>query len=157
MSNRVDTASKLIHATASAIYRAFATPEAMETWLPPGRMTGRMLAFAFHEGGSYRMRLTYDESQHTPGKTSDEADEVEVNFVKLIPDERIVQAVTFKSDDPAFSGEMRITWTFEPAQDGTLVTVSCENVPTGISREDHQAGLTSTLSNLAAFVEKTSK
>lgn len=112
---------------------------------------------AFREGGSYRMRLTYDESQHSPGKTSEDADEVEVNFVKLVPDERIEQAVTFKSEDPAFSGEMRIAWTLESMQNGTLVTVRCENVPTGIRRKDHQAGLISTLSNLAAFAEETSE
>jgi len=153
MPGRVDMASKLIHASAAAIYQAFATPGAMETWLPPKGMTGRMLAFAFREGGSYCMRLTYDQSQHAPGKTSGEADEVEVHFVKLLPDERIEQAVTFMSEHPAFSGEMRITWTFESVQHGTLVTVRCENVPTGIRREDHQAGLTSTLSKLATFAE----
>ena len=153
MSKRGDTASKLIRASASAIYQAFATPEAMERWLPPQGMTGHILAFAFREGGGYRMRLTYNESQHTPGKTSDDADEVEVRFVKLVRDERIEQAVTFNSEDPAFSGEMRIAWILESAQKGTLVTVRCENVPAGIRREDHQAGLSSTLNNLAAFAE----
>src|SRR5687768_5577711 len=108
MYDRVDTASKLIHASAPAIYRAFSTPGAMEAWLPPEGMTGRMLAFAFREGGFYRLRLTYDEPQHAPGKTSEDADEIEVRFVKLVPDERVEQAVTFNSDDPKFSGEMRI-------------------------------------------------
>ena len=56
----------------------FATAEAMKTWLPPQGMTATMLAFTFREGGIYRMRLTYDEPQHTPGKTSEDADEVEV-------------------------------------------------------------------------------
>jgi uncharacterized protein YndB with AHSA1/START domain len=154
MSKRVDTASRLIRASASRVYQAFATARAMESWLPPEGMTGTMLAFAFREGGAYRMRLTYNEPQHTPGKTSEDADEVEVRFVKLVPDERIEQAVTFESDDPAFAGEMRITWALEPGPDGTLVTVRCEDVPAGIQPEDHQAGLTSTLNNLAAFVEK---
>jgi uncharacterized protein YndB with AHSA1/START domain len=117
-------------------------------------MTGTMLAFAFGEGGSYRLRLTYNEPQHTPGKTSEDADEVEVRFVKLVPNERIEQAVTFESDDPAFSGEMRIAWILESVQNGTLVTVRCEDVPLGICAEDHQAGLQSTLSNLAAFAER---
>jgi hypothetical protein len=34
------------------------------------------------------------------------------------------------------------------------VTVRCENVPAGIQADDHQAGLKSTLSNLAAFAER---
>jgi hypothetical protein len=50
---------------------------------------------------------------------------------------------------------MRITWVLEPARDGTLVTVRCDDVPSGIRAEDHQAGLTSTLDNLAAFVEES--
>jgi uncharacterized protein YndB with AHSA1/START domain len=125
----------------------------MERWLPPEGMTANMLAFSFREGGAYRMRLTYDEAQPTPGKTSENADEVEVRFVKLVQNERIEQSVVFDSDDPAFSGQMRITWVLESAQDGTLVTVRCEDVPAGIRPEDHQAGLTSTLDNLAAFAE----
>ena len=154
MSTRVDTASKLIRASASTIYRAFATPDAMERWLPPQGMTGSVLAFSFREGGAYRMRLTYDEAQHTPGKTSEDADEVEVRLVRLVPNECIEQAVKFDSEDPAFSGEMRITWILESAQNGTLVTVRCEDVPAGIRPEDHQAGLRSTLDNLAAFAER---
>jgi len=155
MATRVDTASRLIRASPSAIYRAFATADAMEKWLPPPNMSARVLTLSFREGGAYRMRLTYNASQHAPGKTSEDSDEVQVRFVKLVPNERIEQAVTFDSQDPAFSGEMRITWVLEPARDGTLVTVRCDDVPSGIRAEDHQAGLTSTLDNLAAFVEES--
>lgn len=153
MCKRVDTASKLIRASASRIYQAFATAEAMEAWLPPEGMAGTMLAFRFDEGGGYRMRLAYKEPDHSPGKTAEDADEVEVRFVKLVPYERIEQAVTFESDDPSFSGAMRIAWTLEPVDDGTRVTVRCEDVPAGISAEDHQTGLESTLNNLAAYAE----
>jgi uncharacterized protein YndB with AHSA1/START domain len=155
MAKRVDTASKLIRASATVIYKAFATPDAQETWLPPQGMTGNMVAFSFREGGTYRLRLIYNESQHAPGKTSDNADEVEVRFVKLVPAERIEQLVTFNSDDAAFGGQMRMTWLLEPAEDGTLVTVRCEDVPIGIRPEDHQAGLKSTLENLAEFAERS--
>ena len=96
MSKRVDTPSRLIRASASTIYRAFATAQAMESWLPPQGMTGTMLKFAFRDGGAYRMRLTYNEPRHTPGKTSKDADEVQVRFVKLVPHERIEQAATFE-------------------------------------------------------------
>lgn len=149
----IDSASKVIRASASTIYQAFARSGAMEAWLPPRGMTGRTLAFAFREGGAYRMRLTYNEPRPMTGKTSENADEVEVRFVKLVRDERIEQAVTFKSEDSSFQGEMRITWTLEPMPSGTLVTVRCEDVPAGIEPEDHQAGLASTLSNLTAFTE----
>jgi hypothetical protein len=48
---------------------------------------------------------------------------------------------------------MVMTWTLGPAAGGTLVTLTAENVPPGISAEDHSAGLASSLENLARFVE----
>lgn len=154
MAARIDTASKWIRASASRIYEAFAAADEMEAWLPPDGMIGTMLAFSFKEGGGYRMRLTYEKPDHSPGKTSEDADEVNVRLVELIPNERIEEAVTFESDDPAFSGEMSMVWLLEPVEEGTHVTVRCENVPAGIGKEDHETGLKSTLNNLSAFVEK---
>jgi RNA polymerase-binding transcription factor DksA/uncharacterized protein YndB with AHSA1/START domain len=153
MSKRVDEVSRLIHAAASRIFAAFASAEALTEWLPPQGLTGTVLAFDFREGGRCRLRLTYNEPVHNPGKTSEHVDEVAIHFVRLVPAERIEQTAIFESDDDAFSGEMRITWTLEPGESGTLVTVRCEDVPAGISAEDHQAALTSTLDNLAAFSE----
>ncbi len=49
---------------------------------------------------------------------------------------------------------MRITTLLSPSGGGTDVTIWCDNVPSGISAEDHLAGLTSTLANLAAFTER---
>lgn len=152
MATRVDSASKLIRASASTIYRAFAEPGALERWLPPQGMSGRMLRFEFYEGGAYRMRLEYQDARNR-GKTSENADEVEVRIVSLVPDQRIEQVVTFESDDPEFAEEMRITWTLDNAKEGTLVTVRCEDVPLGIRPEDHEAGLKSSLANLATFAE----
>lgn len=128
----------------------------MEKWLPPTGMTAEMLDFDFREGGSYRMRLTYIEPQQGRGKTSDDSDEVEVRLVRLIDGERIEQAVTFESEDPAFSGVMRMTWMLRPARNGTLVSIRCEDVPEGIRPEDHDAGLNATLDNLASFLEAQS-
>ena len=73
-------------------------------------------------------------------------------FLALEPGRRIVQTVEFESADPAFAGTMVMTWTLEPTPDGTEVTVSAANVPSGISAEDHAAGLASSLENLARFV-----
>ena len=78
---------------------------------------------------------------------------VEGRFGELVEDERIVWAVTFHSDDPSYAGEMKMTWSFVPVSGGTDVTITAENVPPGISKEDHDAGLRSTLENLAVFVE----
>jgi uncharacterized protein YndB with AHSA1/START domain len=115
-------------------------------------MTGSMLAFDLREGGGYRLCLTC--AHPGWGKTTPDADEVTVRFTRLVPGERIEQAVAFESDDPAFAGEMRIKWLLQANGDGTHVTVRCEDVPPGISASDHEAGLASTLKNLASFVEQ---
>lgn len=153
MTDRIDRAARRIDAPPSRIYEAFATPEALETWLPPQGMTGLVLAHDFREGGGYRMRLVYDHAEHTPGKTSEHADEVEVRFVRLVPNECIEQAVTFETEHAEFAGEMRMTWVLDASGSATEVTISCENVPEGIGPGDHAAGLASTLANLAAFIE----
>jgi hypothetical protein len=57
-----------------------------------------------------------------------------------------------ESQDARFAGEMTMTWTFAAVLEGTRVTVTAENVPPGVSKDDHDAGLRSSLENLARFL-----
>jgi uncharacterized protein YndB with AHSA1/START domain len=155
VTKRVDTASRWIPASPDAVYGAFAEPGAIERWLPPDGMTGTMLHFDFHEGGSYGMRLTYPVSQRGHGKTSDDADEVAVRLTRLVPGRSIEQEIDFVSEDPAFGGTMRMTWSLVPDRDGTLVTVRAEDVPAGIRPGDHVAAMTASLEQLARYVGPT--
>ena len=153
-SKRTDVASRVIKAPAGKLYRAFVDPQALIAWLPPRGMTARIDVFEPREGGTYRMTLTYERPDHsTRGKTSDDADVVQGQFLELVEDQRIVQLVRFESEDPAFAGAMKTTWSLVPVSGGTEVTILCEDVPAGIRKEDHDTGMRSTLSNLAAFVE----
>ena len=153
MTPRIDAASRSIAASPDAVYRAFSEPGVMERWLPPNDMSGEMLHFDFREGGAYRMRLTYAEPHRGSGKTSDDADEVTVRLTKLDPGRSIEQDVVFESEDPAFAGVMRMTWSMVAVGDRTRVTVRAEDVPVGIRAEDHVAALTTSLEQLATFVE----
>ena len=56
-----------------------------------------------------------------------------------------MERVEFESEDPAFAGAMTVTTTLDAQPDGTKVTILCENVPSGISQADHEAGIASTL------------
>jgi len=150
---RVDRVSRIIHATPDAIYRALLDPDALLAWRPPAGMTGRFDAFDAREGGRYRMTLTYDDGGQGHGKSSDDEDTVQGRFAELVPDTRVVELVEFESDDPAFAGTMRITTSLTPISGGTDVSIACEQVPYGISPEDHQAGMASTLENLADYIE----
>lgn len=98
------------------------------------------------------MTLTYRDAGHA-GKTSENSDTVEGKFLELVPNEKIVQEVEFQSDDAAFAGTMTMTWSIAAVPGGSEVTIRCENVPEGIRKEDHDAGLKSSLDNLAAFTE----
>jgi uncharacterized protein YndB with AHSA1/START domain len=117
-------------------------------------MTGRFERFDARSGGSYRMVLTYSDASGAPGKASAEADIVEARFVDIVPGVRVVQAVDFVSDHPAYAGTMTMVWEVTAIDAGTRVDIVAENVPDGISAEDHAAGLASSLTNLAAFVEQ---
>ncbi|MEO9336511.1 SRPBCC family protein [Mesorhizobium sp. SB112] len=156
MTGRTDTASRIITAAPATIYRAFIDPKALIEWLPPEGMSGRIETFEAKAGGRYRMVLTYeDPAPSIHGKASENTDIIEGRFVEFVPDECVVQIVTFESDDPAFSGDMKMTWSVKPVDGGTEVSLICENVPAGIRAEDHAEGLSSTLDNLAAFVCKS--
>ncbi|TDL42719.1 SRPBCC domain-containing protein [Kocuria rosea] len=48
---------------------------------------------------------------------------------------------------------MTITWELTRVEGGTRVEVRAENVPDGISAEDHAAGFASSLANLAAYLQ----
>jgi len=150
---RTDRASRLVRAPVSRVFAALVDREALETWLPPHDMTGRFERFDPRPGGSYRLVLTYADPAAARGKTSADSDVVEVRYVDIVPDDRVVQAVDFVADDPKFAGTMTMTWTVRDDTDGTRVEIVADDVPDGISAEDHAVGLASSLDNLARFVE----
>ncbi len=151
---RTDRASRVVGAPAERVWTALVDPEALLAWLPPEGMTGRFERFDVRPGGSYRMVLTYSDASGAPGKASAESDIVEARFTDIVPGERVVQAVDFVSDDPAFAGTMTMTWEVTAVDAGTCVNIIAEDVPDGISAADHAAGLASSLANLAAYVER---
>lgn len=99
------------------------------------------------------MVLTYADASGAPGKATADSDIVEGRFVDVVPGVRVVQAVEFVSDDPAFAGTMTMTWQVEAEGNGTRVEIRADNVPAGISPTDHAAGLASSLANLATYLE----
>lgn len=143
----------MVAAPPERVYAAFVDPDALVTWLPPNGMSGRFERFDARPGGSYRLTLTYADASAAPGKSTADSDVVEARFVDVVPGVRVVQAVDFVSDDPAFAGTMIMTWAVAAADSGSLVEIRADDVPDGISAEDHAIGLASSLANLAAYVE----
>src|SRR5688500_19364672 len=151
---RTDVASRVIAAPRGAVYAALVDEEALAAWLPPHGMTARFDRFDPRPGGSYRLVLTYDDASGSPGKATTDSDIVEARYVDIVPDVRVVQAVDFISDAPAFAGTMTMTWEVSAVDAGTTVAITADDVPDGILAEDHATGLASSLANLAQHVER---
>lgn len=149
---RTDAASRVIEAPLTRVYAALVDPRALAKWLPPQGMTGRFEHFDASPGGSYRMTLTYADPPAWGGKSGVDSDIVQARFVEILPDDRVVQAVDFDSDDPSFAGTMIMTWTVTEVDAGTRVDMRADDVPPGISAQDHEAGMTSSLTNLATYL-----
>jgi len=150
---RTDRASRVIGAPVARVFNALLDREALEAWLPPSGMTARFERFDPTPGGSYRVVLTHVDPTGSPGKTSADSDVVEVRYVDIVLDEHVVQAVDFLGDDPALAGTMTMTWAVEPVDGGTRVEITADDVPDGISADDHAAGMTSSLDNLASYLD----
>jgi uncharacterized protein YndB with AHSA1/START domain len=146
--------SRFIKAPREVLYRAFTDPAALAVWLSPGEMTGKVHEFDARVGGGYQMSLFYPSSEQAHrGKTSEREDRFTARFVELTPPSKIVEAISFDSEDSAFSGEMIMVVTLEERDGGTEVTILFEQIPAGIRPEDNDAGTRSSLEKLARYVE----
>ncbi|MDF3313112.1 SRPBCC family protein [Rhodococcus sp. T2V] len=150
---RTDRASRVIAASPTTVYDALLDRESVEAWLPPEGMRGRIERWDPRPGGGFRMVLTYLDPADSPGKSSAATDVVDVGFADLVPPERVVQQAVFEADDPSYAGTMTMTWNLTATGDGTEVTVTATDVPPGIDQADHEAGIASSLANLASYVE----
>ena len=121
-------------------------------WLPPHGMTGRVDVLDTRVGRPFRIVLTYQDTK-IAGKSGGSEDVIAGEFVAVDPPHHLAFVSRFDSDDPAFQGEMRMDWHFDEVAGGTRVRIVASNVPSGISAEDHAAGMGASLTQLAALVE----
>lgn len=149
---RRDRVARVIDAPVDRVFRALVDSAALEAWLAPDGMTARFERFDPRPGGSYRLILTYADPS-TAAKSTTDSDIVEARYVDIVENARVVQAVDFESDDPAFAGTMTMTWSVHAVDAGTLVEFIADDVPAGISAADHAEGMNSSLAHLAAYLE----
>jgi len=77
---------------------------------------------------------------------------VHLRFVEPTPASRIVEAVTFVSDDPAFAGEMRMTIAFAAVPSRTRASMSFAGLPPRLRAEDNAEGTRVGLGQLALYL-----
>lgn len=141
-----------IDAPRAKVYRALIDARAVETWMVPEGMTSHVHVFDAREGGSFRISLTYDEPSGT-GKTTAQTDTYHGHFVKLVPNELVVEEMEFETADPALRGKMTVTFTLSDAGGGTDLLAVHDNLPPGLSPADNEIGWRMSLDKLAALVE----
>jgi uncharacterized protein YndB with AHSA1/START domain len=145
-------ASRHVNAPRASVYRALLDPRAIAKWKVPEGMTCHVHAFDASEGGIFRISLTYDEPTGT-GKTTAQTDTYHGRFVKLVPNEQVVEVMEFETSDAAMRGEMTVTYTLTDAGGGTDLLAVHDNLPPGLSPADNETGWRMALDKLAAFVE----
>ncbi|MBM0237672.1 SRPBCC family protein [Micromonospora sp. ATA32] len=144
--------SQLVKAPRSAVYRALLDPAAVAEWRVPTGMSGHVHELDAREGGSLRVSLTYEAPDNT-GKSTAHTDSYHGHFVKIVPDQQVVEIVEFETDDPALHGAMTMTTTLTDVDGGTEVVVVHEGIPDAIPAEDNETGTRIALANLARLVE----
>jgi uncharacterized protein YndB with AHSA1/START domain len=144
--------SHRINAPRSIVYRALLDPRAIAKWKVPNGMTCEVHAFDAREGGSFRISLTYDAPTET-GKTTAHTDTYRGRFVKLVPNQQVIEVDEFETTDPALRGEMTITFTLADADGGTELLATHDGLPPGLSPADNETGWRMALAKLAALVE----
>ena len=144
--------SQHVNAPPEDVYRALLDARAIATWRVPQGMTSHVHTFDPREGGLFRISLSYDAPTGT-GKTTAHTDTYHGHFVKLVPNEQVVEAIEFETADPALRGEMTITFTLTELEGGTEVLGLHENLPPGVSPADNETGWRMALEKLARLVE----
>ena len=142
-----------VRAPRAVVYRLLLDPAAVARWRVPDGMTAEVHRFEAREGGRVRVSLTYD-APTGAGKTTAHTDTYAGRFVRLVPDELVVEADAFETGDAALAGEMVSTIALADAPGGgTDVTGVHEDLPPGVSAEDNETGWRMALAKLARLAE----
>lgn len=141
-----------VRAPRQAVYRALLDVDAIATWRVPDGMSSHVHEFDPREGGSFRISLTYD-TPGQAGKSAAHTDTYHGRFLRLVPDEQVIEEFEFETDDPDLRSTMTMTTTLTDAGDGTDVLVRHEGVPDRVPAADNETGTRMALAKLARLVE----
>ncbi|MEV3858890.1 SRPBCC domain-containing protein [Streptomyces sp. NPDC050095] len=145
--------SRHVNAPPAAVYRALVDADAIARWRVPAGMHSEVHLFEAHEGGRFRISLTYD-APTSSGKTAARTDTYHGRFVRLVPGERVVEELAFETVDPELRATMTMTTTLTASDGGTDVLLVHEGIPDAIPAADNETGTRMALDQLARFVEE---
>jgi uncharacterized protein YndB with AHSA1/START domain len=144
--------SRHVNAPAAVVYRALLDPDAIVQWRVPDGMTSHVHHFDPHEGGTFRVTLTYEASQGA-GKSSAHSDTYRGHFARLVPNSQVVEVLEFETPDPELHGIMTMTTTLVERGGGTDVVIQHDGLPDAVPAADNETGTRMALAHLARLVE----
>ena len=146
--------STYVNAPPAEVYRLLLDGGSIAEWRVPDGMTGEVHEYDAREGGRFRISLTYSAAdQH--GKSAAHTDTYSGHFVRLVPDELVVEVSEFETSDPALQGEMTMTTRLTPSGRGTEVTIEQDGIPDAVSPADNEEGTRMALANLRQLAERS--
>ena len=154
MADRSTRVTQRVRASREQVYRALLDADDVAIWMVPDGMTSQVHEFDPREGGRFRISLTYDEPTGT-GKSTAHTDTFHGRFIRLVPNQEVVEVIEFESGDAAMRGEMTVTLLLSDANGGTDVVGVHENLPPGLSPADNETGWRMSLAKLASLVERS--
>lgn len=112
------TLRRTFDALRERVWRAFTDPEELEQWFVPEGMTAEVRGHELEPGGA--MSITWTDGENRIDN--------EGTYVEVVENERLVSA------EETEAGELRLTYEFRDAEDGTEVVITQEfpgRVPDG--------------------------
>lgn len=153
MADRSTRVTQHVRASRQQVFRALLDADDVAIWMVPDGMTSQVHEFDPREGGRFRISLTYDEPTGT-GKSTAHTDTFHGRFIRLVPNQEVVEVIEFESDDAAMRGEMTVTFFLSDGNGGTDVVGLHENLPPGLSPAENETGWRMSLAKLASLVER---
>lgn len=141
-----------IQAPRSIVFEALLDAGAVATWIATEGITSWIHAFDPSEGGVFRFSLACtqpDREEATPLNGTFHG-----LFVKVVPNERVVELLEIESEDKSLRGKMMVTITLTDLENGgTEIIAVHSELPPGLDSGRVEAGWRTALDRLAQLTE----
>ena len=144
---------RLIPAPRARVYQLLLDATALPHWKVPDGMDLVVHQWEPREGGRIRVSLTYRDAS-AAGKSDVHTDTYHGQFVRLVPNELIVERDEFETDDPAFRGAMTISIALRDVEGATELVATHDGVPAGVRLADNETGWRMALDKLAELAQQ---
>lgn len=137
------TLHRVLKASPEKVYRAFTTPEAMASWIPPYGFTCKIHSMDVKVGGSFKMSFTNFTTNNSHSFGGKYLELKKSEFLKY----------TDKFDNSNLPGEMITSVWLKKVLCGTEIKIIQEGIPEAIPVEMCYLGWQESLEKLAKLVE----